>query len=165
MKNLLLSLILLLSLTACDDNTSQAEHDAQIAKAERAKVLAEFEAEKRAKQLERQNTPAPTPPKEENKLQKMGIDIQKETITIDTNKTKAFIGDLSQKMNTQIEKISDDFKKGIINTKEAGIEINEKHIHIDINKTKNILVDWSNKIEGFVKEFDEVTKTETNSTK
>ncbi len=53
----------------------------------------------------------------------MGIHMGKDSITIDTNKTKAFFNDLSKKLNVQMKKISDDLEKGIIETKEAGVEI------------------------------------------
>ena len=95
----------------------------------------------------------------------MGIHMEKDSITIDTNKTKTFFNDLSKKLNVQMKKISDDLEKGIIETKEASVEINEEHIHIDLNKTHNMLEEWGKKIQVFVEEFDEISKNlENNNT-
>ncbi len=153
MRHLLMSLILLLSFTGCEDKERQAKHDAKIAQQARAELLAELEAKK------------DLPDKNASKLNKMGINMEDGTITIDTNKTKDFFRDVNKKMSEQMKKLSDDLEKGIVETKEAGIEINEQHIHIDLNKTQNLLIDWGKKIQVFVQEFDEIAKTlEINST-
>ena len=157
MRHLLLSLILLLSFTGCEDKEQQAkqqaEHDAKIAQQARVELLAELEAKKRL------------PEDNASKLRKMGITMEEGTITIDTNKTKDFFRDLNKKMGEKMKKFSDDMEKGIVETKEAGIEINEQHIHIDLNKTQDLLIEWGKKIEDFMQEFDEMAKTlETNST-
>ena len=164
MKHLLLTLILLLSLTACQDKTNdaqaQAEHDAKIMAQAKADVLADIEAKKEA-EIKQKSQQA-----KNVKLNKIGIAVDKGTITIDTNKTKDFLQQLSQKMEMQMQKISDDLQKGIIETEEAGININHEHINIDLNKTRNLLEDWSNKIQIFVSEFDKVTQTpESNASK
>ena len=157
MRYLLISLILLLSFTGCENKEQQAEqqakHDAKIAQQARAELLAELEEKK---DLQDKNT---------SKLNHMGINMEDGTITIDTNKTKDFFRDLNKKMGEQMQKLSDDLEKGIVETKEAGIEINEQHIHIDLNKTKDLLIDWGQKIQVFVQEFDEMSKMlEVNST-
>ena len=172
---------------------AQAKHDAQIAQQARAEVLAELKAgtlqagnlqvkkvqiEKLQKKvIQEQAHPedklqqTQMPKKEEKhslghknaQLNQMGIHMEKESITIDTNKTKAFFNDLSKKLNVQMKKISDDLEKGIIDTKEAGIEINEQHIHIDLNKTQNMFEVWGKKIQAFVEEFDEITNNIENN--
>ncbi len=153
MRYLLISLILLLSFTGCEDKEQQAKHDAKIAQQARAELLAELEAKK---DLQDKNT---------SKLNNMGINVDDGTITIDTNKTKDFFRDLNKKMGEQMKKLSDDLEKGVVERKEAGIEINEQHIHIDLNKTQDLLIDWGKKIQVFVQEFDEIAKTlEINST-
>jgi len=153
MRNLLIALTILLSFTGCEDKEQQAKHDAKIAQQARAELLAELEAKKDIQD------------KNSSKLNKMGINIDDGTITIDTNKTKDFFRDLNKKMEVQMKKLSDDLEKGIVETKEAGIEINEQHIHIDLNKTQDLLVDWGKKIQVFMQEFDELAKTlETNNT-
>lgn len=153
MRYLLISLILLLSFTGCEDKEQQAKHDAKIAQQARAELLAELEAKK---DLQDKNT---------SKLNNMGINVDDGTITIDTNKTKDFFKDINQKMGEQMKKLSDDLEKGIVETKEAGIEINEQHIHIDLNKTQDLLIGWGKKIQVFVQEFDEMAKIlEINST-
>lgn len=153
MRYLLISLILLLSFTGCEDKEKQAKHDAKIAQQAREALLTELKAKKG---LQDKNT---------SKLNNMGINMEDGTITIDTNKTKDFFRDLNKKMGDHMKKFSDDLEKGIVETKEAGIEINEQHIHIDLNKTQDLLIDWGKKIQIFVQEFDEMAKTlEINST-
>ncbi|RLA62659.1 MAG: hypothetical protein DRQ78_07755 [Epsilonproteobacteria bacterium] len=152
MRYIFISLIILFSFSGCQDKEkeTQAKHDALVAKKERAKVFAEFEAQK----AQKTNT----------KLTQMGIDMVNGKITIDTTKSKDFFSDLNLKMEAQIEEIRHDLKKGVIQSKEAGIEINKKYIHIDLNKTKSLLEIWTKKIHSFAHEFDTVPET-TDSTK
>lgn len=177
MRYLLVTLILLFSFSGCENKKQlnqeeQAQHDAQIAQRVRAEVVAELEAKKlQEKVLQAQKLPEETLQKthilekegnqtadtKSAKLSELGIHIEKDSITIDTNKTKAFFNDLSKKFDVQMKKISDDLEKGIIETKEAGVEINDQHIHIDLNKTQNMLEDWGKKIQIFVEEFDELS--------
>lgn len=160
MRHLLMSLILLLSFTGCEDNEQQAlqqaKHDAKIKQEARAELLTELEAKKE--------------PQDQNKtkLNNMGISVDEGTITIDTNKTKDFFSEMNKKMAVQMKKISDDLEKGMIGTKEAGIEVDEQHIYVDLNKTQDLLMEWGKKIQVFVKEFDEMANTldmnDSNST-
>ena len=163
MKHLLITLILLLTFTGCQDKENdakkQAAHDAKIAAQARAEVRAEFEAKQAAEkaQLEAQKN---------TKLSQMGIGMNNGTITIDTNKTRSFFDTLNQKMEVQMKKISDDLQKGIIDAQEEGIQVNDERITIDLNKTKNLLEIWGQKIKNFAKEFDAVTQTlEMNTSK
>jgi len=152
MKHLLLSLIVLLSFTACQDKKNdakaQAIHDAKIAAQAKAEILAEIKAKQKSEEAKKKNA----------KLNNMGIAVNHGTITIDTNKTKDFLQQLKQKMQRQMQKISNDLQKGIIDAKEEGIQVNNGHINIDLNKTRNLLEDWSKKIQVFANEFDEVSK-------
>ncbi|MCW8821898.1 MAG: hypothetical protein OQK45_06700 [Sulfurovum sp.] len=153
MRHVLIALLILFAFTGCEDKEEQAKHDAQIAQKAKAELLAELEAKKVQEE------------KEHTKLNKMGINVDDGTITIDTNKTKDFFNNLGKKMDMQMKKISADLEKGILETKEAGVEINEQHIHIDLNKTNELLLDWGKKIQVFAQEFDEMAKTlEINST-
>ena len=157
MRHLLMSLILLLSFTGCENKEQQAkqqaEHDAKIAQQAREALREELKAKK------------DLPENNASKLNKIDIHINDGTITIDTNKTKDFLRNLNKKMDTQMKKISEDLEKGILETKDAGVEINEQHIHIDLNKTQDILMNWGKQIQVFVKEFNEMTKMlETNNT-
>lgn len=176
MQNLLLSLLILLSFNSCDNpQEEQAKREAQIAQKVRAEMLAQFEAEKEAQRLAYEkellkareiNKTTPNPPENESKLSMMGINISSEGISIDTNKTKTYIRDVSDNIDKNIKEIGDNLEKGIIQTKDAGIDINEKHIHIDLNKTQNLIEDWGNKVKGFVNQFDEMAKNlDTNNTK
>lgn len=160
MKHLLLILILLLTLTGCqnkkNDAKAQTEHDAQVAAQAKAEVRAEYEA-KQATQK------AKIEAQKHTKLNQMGVDIHDGTIVIDTNKTKSFFDTLNQKMETQMKK---NLQKGIIGAKEEGVEVNNERITIDLNKTKNLLEIWGKKIQSFAKEFDEFAQTpEINTSK
>jgi hypothetical protein len=163
MKHLLISLILLLTFTGCQDKENdakkQAAHDANVAAQARAEVRAEYEAKQAAQkaQIEAQKN---------SNLNQMGVAMHNGTITIDTNKTKDFFNALNQKMEIQMKKISDDLQKGIIDAQEEGIQINDERITIDLNKTKNLLDVWGKKIQSFAKEFDQVAQTlEMNTSK
>ena len=173
MRYLLIALTLLFSLNGCQDkkNTeeAQAKHDAQIAKQVRAEVLAEFETKKKQeaeeeKKLQTQKTAEAKPSFDPKNvpLNQMGVHVEESSITIDTNKTKTFLNDLSKKLEMHIKKISDDLEKGIVDAKEAGVEINKEHINIDLNKTQDMLEAWGKKIQVFVDEFDKVSQSDQN---
>jgi len=176
MRYILISLILLLSFTGCQEKEQQssqtpAKHDDKTAAETRAEVLAEFEAEKKAQLAQVKATEAKikalkVPPttkaqteKEKDKLSKMGVEMDNDVITIDTNKTKTFLKDLSKRMENQMEKISHDLDKGIIEAKEAGVDINNGQINIDLNKTQDLFESWGKKIQVFANEFDDVAKS------
>jgi hypothetical protein len=158
MRHLLLSLLLLLTLSGCQDKEQQqkeqANHDAQIAQQARTELLDELEKEKQAQEAKN------------NRFSHMGVKMDQGTITIDTNKTKDFLKELGHRMNVQMKQVSDDLQKGIIDAQEAGVKVNNGNINIDLNKTQTLLDEWSKKIEGYVKEFDEIAKEiEDNRTK
>ena len=149
MKYILLSLILLFSLSGCQDKKEeQAQHNAKIAQEARAELLKEqAEAKKKQEELEKNN-----------KYSKIGITSEDGKIIIDTNKTKSYFQDLAHQMKTKMDKMSKDLEKGIVKNEEAGIEMDETHINIDLNKTKNFLDTWGKRMQGFVKEFDNIAK-------
>ena len=158
MRYLLLSLLLVLTLSGCQDKEQQqkeqAQHDAKIAQQARTELLAELKKEKQAQELKN------------NKFSHMGLKMEKDTITIDTNKTKDFFQNLAESLNIQMKQVSDDLQKGVIDAQEAGVQVNNGNIHIDLNKTQTLIDEWSKKIEGYVKEFDTITKEiEDNRTK
>jgi len=156
MKYILLTIILLLSLSGCQNKKEdQAQHDAKIAQEARAQLLKE-QAEAKQKQAELEGN---------NKYSKIGITTEDGKIIIDTNKTKDFFKDIAIKMKDKMEKLSKDLEKGMIKDKNAGIEVNETHIHIDLNKTKSFLDNWGKKMQGFVKEFDDIVKEFDNQNK
>ena len=149
MKYILFSIILLLSLSGCQDTKEkQAKHDAKIAQQAREELLAELKAKKEAKKSEQNDT----------KLSKMGITMDKDKITIDTNKTKEFFQDMTKKIGDKIKKMVKELREGTIEDKDAGIELNESHINIDLNKTKDFVDDWGKRMQGLIKEFDEIVK-------
>ena len=156
MRHLLMTLILLLSFTACQDKENeakkQAAHDAKIVAQAKAEVHAEVKAKQAAKK-------ARIEAQKNTNLNQMGIGMNNGTLTIDTNKTKNFFNTLNKKMEHQMKKISDDLQKGIIDAKEEGIQVNDERITIDLNKTKTLLEIWGKKIQVFAKEFDNVAKS------
>jgi len=158
MRHLLLSLLLLFTFSGCQDKEQQqkdqAKHDAQIAQQARTELLAQLEKEKQAQETKN------------NKFSHMGVKMDEGTITIDTDQTKDFLNALGSSINAQMKQVSDDLQKGIINAQGAGVQVNNGNINIDLNKTQTLLDEWSKKIDGYVKEFDEITKEiEDNRTK
>ena len=159
MKNILLSLLILFSLSGCQDKKEdQAQHDAKIAQEARVQLLKEQEeAKKKQEELEKNS-----------KFSQIGVTSKEGKITIDTNKTKSYFKDLAHQMKTKMDKMSEDLEKGIVKNEEAGIEMDETHINIDLNKTKTFLDIWGKKMQGFVKEVDSIAKefdTQNTTTK
>ena len=155
-KSAFIVLILILSLSGCQDKKEeQAQYDAKIVQEARAELLKEqAEAKKKQEELEKNN-----------KYSKIGITSEDGKIIIDTNKTKSYFKDLAHQMKTKMDKMSKDLEKGIIKNEEAGIEMDETHINIDLNKTKTFLETWGKKMQGFVKEFDDIAKEFDNQNK
>jgi uncharacterized lipoprotein YehR (DUF1307 family) len=149
MKYILFSILILFSLTGCQDKREdQAKHDAKIAQEARAQLIKEQEeAKKMQEELE-----------EKSKYSQIGITSKEGKIIIDTNKTKEYFRGLAHQVKTKMDKMSKDLERGIIKNEEAGIEMDETHINIDLNKTKTFLESWGKKMQGFVREFDEVAK-------
>jgi uncharacterized lipoprotein YehR (DUF1307 family) len=149
MKYILFSILILFSLTGCQDKREdQAKHDAKIAQEARAQLIKEQEeAKKMQEELE-----------EKSKYSQIGITSKEGKIIIDTNKTKEYFRGLAHQVKSKMDKMSKDLERGIIKNEEAGIEMDETHINIDLNKTKTFLESWGKKMQGFVREFDEVAK-------
>jgi len=187
MRYLYMTLILIFSLSACDNDEQKALQETQRikqAQAEKDALLAEIKAKDEALHQARLETKAAKEKllqeeqekkeaflraaaqksKEKKqalkneKLSKIGITIEEHKITIDTNKTKDFFQNISQKLGDKLKKITQDLEKGMLDEKDAGVKIDETHINIDLNKTKDFLDAWGQKMQGFVKEFDDIAK-------
>lgn len=165
MKYLLITLMLLLAFTGCQDKEhdtqKEKEHDTKIVAQIPSKVLVESEA-KQSKEISVKEkvevSETNISKKPMTKLNQIGIDMEHGTITIDTNKTKKFFNHLSEQMQVQMGKISHDIA--------SSVDMNTQSIHIDLNQTQNLLQTWDKKIKNFVKEFDTVTQnTENNISK
>jgi len=182
MRYLLFTFILLFSLSACGDNEQKAIQDAQKAKLEKEALLSELKAKDDALHKARLETQAAQKKlivqeqakkeafiKEQAekarqakhatqnaKLSKVGITIEENLITIDTNKTKDFFETIGKQLGDKLKKITTQIEDGIVDEKEVGVQIDETHINIDLNKTKDFLEDWGKKMQGFIKEFDTV---------
>jgi hypothetical protein len=153
MKRILISGIVLLALSGCQDSKEeQARHDAIIAQEAREQLLEELKAKETAEQKAKEEK------EKDSKLSQMGVTIDKGVLTVDTNKTKGFFQDLGNKLENKMKTISKDLDDGTLNEKEAGIELNKTHINIDLNKTKNFLDDWSVKMQALIKELNTIIK-------
>jgi len=157
MRHLLITFMLLFYFTGCQDKEQQqkeqAAHDAKVAQQARAELLAELEHEKKLQE------------EKDNQFSHMGVKTDDGTIIIDTNKTKDFFKELGEKMHIQMQQVSQDLQKGVINAQEGGVQIDNGNIKIDLNKTQSFLNEWSSQIEGYVKEFDKMVQSiETNMT-
>jgi uncharacterized protein (DUF2267 family) len=186
MKYLLLTLPLLLLLNACQEKPQSKETKANTTHEEPVKeepVKEEPAKEEPAKEEPAKEEPAKEEPAKEEpvkeepakeeattqehnqtKLEALGVKVEGEKITIDTNQTKEFFNTLKDKMHREMEKISHDVEVNVAKTKEATIALTKEHI--DLNKTKNLLNEWNSKIEGFVEDFKtDLNNTDNNTTK
>ena len=128
----LLTLILLLSLTACQNGTeNQAEHDAKIAAQAKEELRAELKAEQEAKAKQQE-----TELQKNNKLAHMGISTDNGRLIIDTNKTKSYFQQMAEKLKAHADKFAKEMENGSVNEEEAGIVVTDTQINIDLNKTK-----------------------------
>lgn len=152
MQYLLFTLILLFSLTGCQDKEQQAEHDAKVAQQAKAELLAELRAEEEAR------IKANKEAQKNTKLSNAGITIDDGKIIIDTNKTKDFFENMAQNIDTKFKQITIDIEKGTLDDDEMGISIDKEHINIDLNKTKGFFDTLGTKIQDFLKEFDIMIK-------
>jgi len=186
MRYLYMTLILIFSLSACDNEEQKALQETQRikkAQAEKDALLAEIKAKDEALHQARLETKAAKEKllQEEQekkeaflrvaaqknkkkqalrneKLSKIGITVEEDKITIDTNQTKDFFQNIGQKLGDKLKKITQDLEKGMLDEKDAGVKIDETHINIDLNKTKDFLNAWGQKMQGFVREFDDMAK-------
>jgi len=78
--------------------------------------------------------------KSEDIFSKMGFNIDGEKVTIDMNKTNAFMKKLELLMQGKAEEIGEKIEQADINfTKGLGVELNGDVVAIDLNKTKDVL--------------------------
>ena len=187
MQHLLFSLILLFSLSSCNDSETQSkldhkatqeiqiEKDALLAEL-KAKDIALAKARKEAQEIkaklvkqeqlrkeafieaQRKKEQEAKQIAQNKKLSHVGVAIENNKITIDTNKTKDFFSNLTKSFENKIKNITKDIERGVIDQKDAGVKIDENHINIDLNKTKDFLEIWGKKMQGFVQEFDTMAK-------
>jgi len=146
---------LLAELKAKDEALLKARHEAKIAK---EKLLMEEKEKKEAFIASQRQKKEEQQTKQNEKLSNVGITVQNNTITIDTNKTKDFFKAIGKNLGEKLQKMTQDLEKGILKDEDAGVDIDEKHINIDLNKTKDFLEAWGKKMQGFVKEFDNMAK-------
>ena len=151
---------LLIEIKAKDIALAKARENAKVAQ---AKLLAEQAAKKEAF-LEAEKIKAETKNHQaqdalqNTQLAPIGVEVKEHKITIDTQKTKDFFQKLGKTVESKINKITEDLKKGMIDEKKAGVKVDNTHINIDLNKTKDFLDSWSKKMQGFVQAFDSMAK-------
>ncbi|RUM71884.1 MAG: hypothetical protein DSZ10_05915 [Sulfurovum sp.] len=153
MKRFLLPFIALLLLASCESSDERAKHDAMIAQKAREQLMAEIkakeEARKKAEALSH---------KKESKLEKIGIEVNGSKIIIDTNKTKTFFKQMTQKLQKKMQKIQHDLEKGKLEDNQTGIKIDEQKINIDLNKTKGFLESWGKRMQEIVQDIDQIAR-------
>ncbi|HIP28649.1 MAG TPA: hypothetical protein EYG82_05675 [Sulfurovum sp.] len=108
--------------------------------------------------LQNKKVLAETMPPKDEKLSKIGISIQENKITLDTDKTKDFFENFARNISSTLEKASKELQQGTLTEDDAGIHIDENTINIDLNKTKDFLQEWGEKMQGFIKEFDTIAQ-------
>jgi cell division protein FtsL len=153
MKKILLPLFVLLLLSACDSKEDQAKHDAMVAQKARAELMAELKAKEEARKKAEEEAR-----KKDSKLEKIGIEVNGSKIIIDTNKTKTFFKQMTQKLQKKMEKIQHDLQKGKLEENQTGIRIDQEKINIDLNKTKGFLESWGKKMQEVMQSVEEMTK-------
>lgn len=171
MQHLSILLMTLLLLTACESQETAVDKTAQVTKTqqiitEKEKKEAQLLQILQTKELALQKTKEAllhaqkTIETQKKQLQKhsiqAGITVENNTITIDTNKTKAFFENFNQHIETKLKNLTKELREELLNKEKTGINIDTKQINIDLNQTEAFLNDWSQKIEGFVKEFDTI---------
>jgi hypothetical protein len=92
----------------------------------------------------------------------MGVVVYDGKLIIDTNQTKTFFQEMAATMKAKADKFAKDLEEGNINNPQAGIEMNQTNINIDLNKTKSFFENWEKTVEGYVKQFEAMTKQLNN---
>lgn len=89
----------------------------------------------------------------------LGISQKNGLITIDTNKTKEFLTNIANKLQTTVIGAKSTIKHNKANSiEEAGISISRDKITIDLNKTKKFINKWGGTMEEILGEFDKTIK-------
>ncbi len=143
-------LILLFAFLGCQNKEDQSIHDAKVAEAAKAELLAELKTKEKIR-IEKEA-------KKNDKLSKIGISINNGSITLDTNKTKTFFQNIGKTIENKLNTFSKDINKGIIDGQNTGVEINNNNINIDLNKTKDFLNSWTKQMQEFAKGIDAIAK-------
>lgn len=154
---------LLAELKAKDLALEKARKEAQVAQ---AKLLEQEQEKKDAflkEQLQKEKKAKEVA--QNKKLSNVGINIDNNKITIDTDKTKSFFENLGKTLETKITKLTKEIETGIIHQDDAGVHIDKNNINIDLNKTKDFLELWGKKMQSFVKDFDTMAKEIDTPTK
>lgn len=72
-------------------------------------------------------------------LKDLGLNIEKEKLSIDLNQTNKFMKQMEIEMHSKADEITHKIEKADINfSRDIGINISDEKIEIDLNKTKNM---------------------------
>jgi len=101
----------------------------------------------------------PTLPKTPHDLLKdMGFDFNGEKVNIDINKTTNFFKRIEIEMHSKAEEIEEKIENADINfTQGIGIDIRENSIGIDLNKTRNVLQQLNSLVKDIVLDINHTT--------
>lgn len=95
----------------------------------------------------------------------LGIEMSKDSISIDINQTKDFFNTLQQTLETTAQNIQKDISEGKVEMGDSvGIKIDDEHIDIDLKKSKRFIEELGKKIEHFLGEIDKVVDRIDNNT-
>ena len=85
----------------------------------------------------------------------LGITVKDGKIIIDTHKTRDFLQEISHTMTKSLKKIKQDLRKEQISSPaETGIVVTDSAIRVDLNKTKHFMERWLNSMDSVVREVD-----------
>ena len=88
-------------------------------------------------------------------LEKVGVEIGEGKLNIDLNQTRDFFDALKNTFESTAQNLQKDFSEGKVDMAEnVGIKIDKEHINIDLEKTKNFIENLGKKIENFIGELD-----------
>ena len=88
-------------------------------------------------------------------LEKVGVEIGEGKLNIDLNQTRDFFDALKNTFESTAQNLQKDLSEGKVDMAEnVGIKIDKEHINIDLEKTKNFIENLGKKIESFIGELD-----------
>ncbi len=92
-------------------------------------------------------------PQETDLMKKMGLQVEKGRIILDTEKSKKFFEALGRQLREGLEEGVEKAKQHAPQEEDLGIHIQKNRIEIDVNKTKAFLKGWVKMMEVLGKEI------------
>ena len=92
-------------------------------------------------------------PRETDLMKKMGLQIEKGRIILDTEKSKNFFEALGRQLREGLDEGVEKAKQHAPKEEDLGIHIRKNRIEIDVNKTKSFMKSWVETMEILGKEI------------